>query len=236
MADADNPKMKAIERARKLMAMAADSSSPHEAAIAARRARAIMDKYQLDFADLKDQSNFSAAATGAPRARVPIWEQFICVGIAELNDCVVHFNKHGCFIFKGFDEDVQVARFMYGYLAEHGIRCCKNFMAKNPDGCRNSYKLGYANAVRDKIDGMLAERKEQLKTSDGKSLVLLKKQLVENEFGKAGYKTKKRSTPADLYSTFEGYQAGKRTNIVNGIDAETRDALQRSEPKECQNG
>ncbi len=45
-----------IERVRKLLSMAVDTSSPHEAAIAASRARKLMDKHQIDLADLIDES------------------------------------------------------------------------------------------------------------------------------------------------------------------------------------
>ena len=46
---------KIMERVRKLLAMAKDATSPHEAAIAARRARSLMDKHQLEEHEMEVQ-------------------------------------------------------------------------------------------------------------------------------------------------------------------------------------
>ena len=121
---------KAVERARKLMAMAADASSPNEAAIAARRARKIIDEYQLSTSDLA-QSEFDTQAYGKARERIPTWENIIITGVALLNDCIVVINDDGNFIFKGLAEDVEVSVFMSSYLIENGKRQCKTFMKTN---------------------------------------------------------------------------------------------------------
>lgn len=48
----DEKAKKIRERIRKLLAMAGDASSPQEAAIAARRAKALLHKYNLSEADV----------------------------------------------------------------------------------------------------------------------------------------------------------------------------------------
>lgn len=212
-------KEKAIDRARKLMAMAADSSSPHEAAIAARRARAIMDEHQLGLGDLAEKSEFGSVTAGKARQHIPLWEQSLCIWIANLNDCVARFDGLGRFVFSGFDEDAEVCKFMFFYLTENGRRTCKEFIKQKPWGCRNSFKLHYAHAVTEKIQAILEARKEQLKTSTGKSLVLVKKGLVEKQFGTADYGKTKRKIEVDYDSAIAGLQAGERTNIVTGVES-----------------
>ena len=56
------------ERIAKLLAMAKDAASPNEAAIAAGRARSLMDKYQLDEYDIKDAAPVQFAQGDATRA------------------------------------------------------------------------------------------------------------------------------------------------------------------------
>lgn len=217
-------KEKAIERAKKLMAMAADSSSPNEAAIAARRARAIIDKYQINLSELGDKDQFGTSIGSKARQRTPAWEQTLCISIADLNDCIAKFDGQGRIVFKGFAEDAEVCAFMYHYITENGKRCCKAYIARNPRGCRNSFKLGYAWAVKEKISEIIKERQAEIKTSTGTSLVLLKKNLVESEFGVANYGEKATAT-ANPSSQLAGEIAGRRTNIVTGLGGDQRAAI-----------
>jgi len=139
-------KNKAIERARKLLAMAADSSSPNEAVIAARRARSIIDKFQINNYDLEDVSDFGISSPGKARTKIPQWEQNIAIVVAQLNDCIANIER-GKFQYKGFSEDAEVAGFMFLYIVENGKRTCKEFMQSTYNGCRNSFKLNYSWAI-----------------------------------------------------------------------------------------
>lgn len=218
-------KEKAIERARKLMAMAADSSSPHEAAIAARRARSVMDEYQVSASDLEEASEFSEKSVGKARMKIPVWEQVLCSNIGKLNDCIVKFDREGRFLFQGFDEDAEVAKFMLLYLTENGKRCCKRHIKEKPAGCRYSFKLGYAEALVRKILEIIESRKQDLKTGLGQSLVVIKKALVEKEFGIQQYKTESRGRPADPTSALAGFIAGQKANVVTGLGSDKRTSI-----------
>jgi len=218
----EQKKEKIIDRARKLMAMAGDKSSPEEAAIAARRARSIIDQYQLSLSDLQEESEFGCAVASKARRITPGWEQSLTIWVAELNDCVAKFDRYGRIVFGGFDEDVKVCKFMFYYLTEKCKRACKEYMKSNPCGCRNSFKLGYAWAVTDKIKLMIEARKTDLKTSSGTSLVLIKKDLVEKEFGVTKYGKERQTKSADLLSQIAGQMVGEKTNIVTGLEEDNR--------------
>lgn len=217
-------KRKAIERARKLMAMAADTSSPNEAAIAARRARSLMDKFQLDADDLTESPEFGASSVGKQRLNIPQWEQNLVIAVARLNDCIAA-RKNGRLIFKGFAEDAEVASFMFLYLIENGKRTCKQFIQSHPLGCRNSFKLNYAWAIESKIREILKSRESELNTSSGTSLVLVKNKMVEHHFGKEKYREKENKRETDPISSIMGRKAGQQTNIVTGLHAENREPL-----------
>lgn len=209
---------KIIERARKLMAMAADSSSPNEAAIAARRARALIDKYQLSIGDLEERTEFGMAKGSRARRATPRWEQHLAIKVANLNDCIVKYDGAGALTFAGFDEDATVAAFMFGYITDACKRQCDSYIkTQNRFGNRNAFKWGFARAIGEKIDEMLKERQAQVMTSTGTSLMVVKKELVEKEFGGANYGQQRANVAKDHHAAAAGHAAGRRTNIVTGV-------------------
>lgn len=224
-------KQKLIERVQKLMAMAADGSSPNEAMIAARRARKLMDEHQLTVEDLTSRSEFSVGKSSAARRFTPHWENILCVAVAELNDCLATLKWQGetmngvmsSLTFKGFDEDVAVAKYMFAYLVENGKRQCSKYM-KDKGYTRYNAKVGtafkdaYSKEVCVKINQIINERKAEAET--GKGLMIVKKQLVEQEFGEAKYKTQKRKVAKDHKSQDareKGKVAGENTPIHTGL-------------------
>jgi len=78
-----------------LLAMANDASSPNEAAIAARRARKLMDQEGLTQAEVERMGSggatFAAMGSGKAKRFMPKWEQSLAVGVASLNDCIVRW-------------------------------------------------------------------------------------------------------------------------------------------------
>jgi len=230
---------KILNRVKKLLAMAADGSSPNEAAIAAKRARALMDKHQISEKDIVESDGFGEETGGRRRQAIPKWEQFIAVKCAMLNDCKVTYDygkwhEDGkTFRFQGFESDVVVARFMYGYLVENGNRLCKRFM-KTAEGSgitvTNTFKMGYSRELCDKITEIIEERKSRVVTSTGTSLVVQKTALVEQRFGVAKY-GKSRST---RHYGFEyeaaaqaGRAAGRAANITTGVTGKQQERLAR---------
>ncbi|SBT96707.1 hypothetical protein PII10A_25 [Pseudomonas aeruginosa] len=82
---------KAKDRIRKLTAMAADSSSPHEAAIAAERVKKLKDKYDLhDFeATGEIREEFDEQIATRYYSAIPNWMKFFSVAVATYNDCIM---------------------------------------------------------------------------------------------------------------------------------------------------
>lgn len=89
--------MKDIEKIRKrirrLLAMAGDAGSPHEAAIAARRAAAMMRKHDLSEEDTTEDSwsvdDFAGEFTNQLYKREPGWLSALHIPVAQLNGCEV---------------------------------------------------------------------------------------------------------------------------------------------------
>src|SRR6478609_1846278 len=118
------------ERIAKLLAMSRDASSPNEAAIAAGRARKLMDQYQLqefDLAKALKEEFGSIPATHFSRG-MPVYMQTLAVAVAQYNDCAARFEsgwmardkrdvinpKRGKRIaFVGYKDDAELAGQMY---------------------------------------------------------------------------------------------------------------------------
>lgn len=202
MSQADD---KILERVRQLLAMSRDASSPHEAAIAAGRARKLMDKYQIDLGDLKDSQGFGFMAAGPEYRFLPQWQGWLAVGIGGLNDCKVirqhkwqSTNASYSFqiVFQGYENDTICAAAMYDYLVETVKRLCATYIrelgyTKYPARIGDPYKQQAALTLQRRLKAITKEREEdvalRLAHQPGTSLVLYKMAAVEEHFGKANY-------------------------------------------------
>lgn len=230
-------KEKLIRKVKKLMAMAADASSPNEAAIAAGRARKLMDEHQISLEDLQERSSFSQRGCADARRFTPHWENMICVAVAKFNDCLSTLewkksSENGCYYqltFKGFDEDVRLAEYMFFYILEYGKRQCSKYMKEKGFKRYNarlgtSFKDAYAKELTAKINLLIKERQVESE-STGTGLMVVKNQLVEQHFGVAKYKSASRNRGMDIddiEAQMRGQQAGQDTPIHVGLETEER--------------
>jgi hypothetical protein len=170
------------DRIVKLLAMSKDASSPEEAAIAAKRARTLMDKHQLAEYDLLGKVAESFAKKKATRffAAMPMYLQFLATSIARYNDCQavfeggwvdfkkkqIHQQQWGkAILFRGYESDVDLSVQMYQSMTEAVDRLCKEFLLdkgynKYPVRIGGQFKLGAIMVIGNRIREMLAEREQ----------------------------------------------------------------------------
>ena len=212
-------KAKLLDRVRRLYAMANDSSSPNEAAIALRRVRSLMDAHQLTEADLQ-QSDF-AKAGGEHFNRMPRWYSILSIGVAAFNDCVVSLEyadgaKHAQ--FKGFENDTVSALLMLDYLIDCMERGWREFdqtrdRSSNTTAAKNSFYVGFAGTMQAKLKELAAARKaEYMDASTGTALVVIKMNMVRREFGMQRI-TRARQRVSDGGGHHAGQATAARTNI-----------------------
>lgn len=199
---------KILDRVRKLLAMAADSASPAEAAIAAGRARKLMDQHQIGLDDLKEANGFGFKPAGGEYRYMPEWQSVLSVGIAHMNDvkCVKQHKWQSSnssysyqLVFQGYESDVACAVAMYDYLVQTVKRLCANYISdlgytKYPARIGDPYKRAAAGELQSRLKAMAKEREQdvtlQMKqipgqpSAPGTSLVIFKMAQVEAEFGK----------------------------------------------------
>lgn len=228
-----------LERVRKLLAMAGDTSSPHEAAIAARRARALMAKYQLEHADvvldeLGDADNFATKPTGREFRRRPLWFNFLIVGIAEATETracwwgLPGIGWQGC--FSGYQPDVELAGFLLDYLADQieqlaavhreGQRQRPSFTyRKHPRTHMKDYREGLTIGVCDRLSEFYADGAADL-AGTANALTIAKRNAVDREFGQQKTDAVERD-PYSINAFATGREDAERVNVARGLESET---------------
>lgn len=198
------------ERIAKLLAMADDSSSPEEAAIAAGRARKLMDKHQLEAWECAKKIEEPMAERKATRAygAVPDYIGVFASIIGEFNDCQsvygsdivtrhmdYKFRKSTvkgakllgkAIFFRGYETDVQMCCDMFDALMEAASKQCKSYLApfgftRYPVKEGTAFKTMFVHAVGQRLREITIKR-DQI-TSTGTSLIVAKMNAVNAHFG-----------------------------------------------------
>lgn len=230
------------DRIAKLLRMAADASSPNEAAIAASRARALMDKHQLEVMDI-DQSikeEFDSAPPDRAFAALPEYLNWFATAVAKYNDCQhmifrakVDFKKKESdslkwgkqSVFRGYKSDVALAVDMYNRLNDAVNRLCKEWMKEQGYTSYSvriggHFKHGAFQIIADRLEQMTKER-DSIQCATGTALVLIKSTAVSNHFGEVKYKEGKGRDMDDhdeREARRAGHIKGKLVEIVKSLD------------------
>lgn len=218
-----------ITRVQKLLRMAADKSSPQEAAIAAGRARHLIDEYQLDDDELttadvsKVEFGEDFRATGR---QCDTWIGQTAVAVGKLNDCrSLWLRDRNTFQrgiqFSGLKVDAVCATLQLHYLIDVCARQIKSRQIKGR-GPITAYRRGFAHGVVTQIDRIFAEREREITTCDGRSLVAVKGQLVNQRFGVQRIR-KARRTKSERYDGW-AYRKGERDGERVSLNRQVKDS------------
>lgn len=191
-------KTKIIEKVRKLLALS-ESPNEHEAALAAARARDLLDKYDMALSEIdiaQDEILQHQVQTGTRRPYA--WMGSLAVMVGYAFSCRV-FRSGGVMVFCGTETDTQVADYIYIYL----IRTVRGmydghkrklqatgewavWQTRGPRIYLNSYATGLVRTIEDKLKKFVEsqERRERYKTHTGKDLMVLKDGAVQAYFNK----------------------------------------------------
>lgn len=203
MTEANVDLNKIKDRIAKLLRMAADSSSPEEAAIAAGRARSMMDKYQISAMSVESIDEvFLSKPASMFLKNFPMWMQTLGVQIARYNDCQATYTwgDHSAgsegnakaIEFRGYSSDVMMAIDMYKRLCSvidrlAGEYQTKKGIVKYDPKIGAEFKRGAATAIIQTVQSLTIEREKIEHLTKGTSLVAFKMKGVEEKFGKMNY-------------------------------------------------
>jgi hypothetical protein len=181
-----------IDKIRKLLALA-DSCNEHEAALAAAHAQRLLAAHNLAMADIEaahkpDKANTIEATVSKT---LPKWMRHLSSGVSIAFDCqAIHHPAIGKLTFIGVGADVQVAAYIFAYLAQTIRKLCSNYMkqhvsdtvpAKNRELRRQSYYLGAVSTVTLRLQ----EQKKQTPITTG-ALVPVKEGLIKKAMSEMG--------------------------------------------------
>jgi hypothetical protein len=174
----------ALEKAAKLLRLA-QSSNPHEAALAASRAQEIMDRFKLT-------SDAVAGVGGEIRSEEPIrnfaedplesgskidrWRAWLAMEVAKANQCKVYGGR-GLFLI-GRASDVTSVRYLYAWLTREIERLAARDCAGNGRTYWNNYRLGAVETVVRRLKESQAEtvravKAEALESGGERALILV---------------------------------------------------------------
>lgn len=239
---------KVLERVRRLLAMAKDTSSPNEAGIAAHRAQKLMEEYNLEnvesiLSDLDDSGNveeetvtgFKVAGNSKKAAKeIPAWCNRLSVAVAQLFDCEVRpvstYAKTGVYgsvaiSFYGYRTDLAVCKWTFEYLLDQVRKFNRNARKRYGQGNRSllsDYRLGLIAGIL----GVLREAKEkkeqakQAVASTGTALVVVKHDAIAKKFGPFRYQAS-RGSKVDARAWTEGVVDGRSVHLSQPIDGST---------------
>lgn len=256
---ASEEKKKILERVRKVLAKAGNNPSAEEAAAAASMAEQILAKYNLEFAEVQveeldageglvAEKVYANVNVGAAK-KISDWAQWLAVATAEMFDCHCRLTNGEVRVsanvstgarmveFIGYETDVRVCAWTYGYFFQTLVRSSKVYTQKlNLDGVVGNamkkplqeFRQAASLVLCGRIRQLIAER-DGRRSGDGTStaLVVLKRQKIDEQYGGFNYQQSgKELNWTDESARLAGAAAGARVDLnvrgVHGREASTQ--------------
>jgi len=223
-----------IAQLQKIQAMTeANGCTESEAFVAAGKAQALMDEYGLTLGEIKATStpdDLCEKAEFQAEGRKTVHEvQFTSGKVAEYTNCRV-WKTGNKICFFGLAADVQIARYLSGVFQTamdtefaRYWRTARDFSETHGRTARKSFMLGMARRLRERLAELIQsrayEQELQPAASDCRTLVVVKKQVVEKAFKALGMNLRRGSSghcSRDGSSYDAGFKAGNNVTISHG--------------------
>lgn len=190
--------MKDIEaikaKIRKLLALAGNNPSAHEANVAMTMAHKLMAKFNLQSRDVTDIEEQYIDARNTMRSSGP-WAVTICNWIGQLYFCKYYVTRHGkrvdTHIFVGKQSNVEMAQMISDYVI--GIVHTGSIQASRTGGvpARNSFRNAAAQQIFLRCKSLIeAAKRGDITDETGTALVLASTYLVEQEKAKEYFESR----------------------------------------------
>ncbi len=223
-----------IRRVKALMEKTtAAGCSEAEAMTAAETVSRLMNKYDLQFTDIKlaEQANCQEADYDVGFQRTPTF--YVCNCIAYLTDTRAWVrtnpNKSLSIIFFGFETDVAVAQYLYKICDRAMLWAWMDYKAKSDykqsttkqrKAIQNGFDVGMANRINERLRAMKDEQRRE-NSASGRDLVIVKGPIVEAEMERLGISIGRAraggSRPMDGAAYRAGQDAGAAVAFNKGV-------------------
>lgn len=207
---------KIAARIKALLAKSVENGATEEEALAAmQKARELMDKYGITPAALEAEAETIRTAN----VKRDGWGTFIikdriASNVAIYTDCKLWITPEKKFAILGSETDRLFCEWLLDSLDQYIRRACVEFIKAQPKLTGNrwdhekAFCIGAIKRINARLTALIAERRRSVKTSDGKSLVIVKSQLVESAFAKLGMRLG-NSKNSVRYKRNDAYAAGE---------------------------
>lgn len=213
------------DKINKLLALA-QSSNPHEAALAASRAQELMVKYAIDEAALGDAAEsknepIETQPMGFGYKRIPKWEPTLLHALSKSFFCrAFYVAGHDAYVVgRASDRAALIATFTYlrneiRLMADVAWKSQPSEFAVHGKRWKDSFYHGVCITVRDRLGASL---KELVADNTGTALVLANKQKEVDDFVAQNHKLRGGNTRTVDSSGFSaGKTAGHALNLNGG--------------------
>ena len=230
-----------IEKIKKLLALS-KSSNENEARLAAQKASELMQKHQIDAADVliqevKTQKIVRENYEVEGLRMKYVWVETLGYAVARLFDgsVLTTGQLHGTrFIFVGYPKDIEAMRMLFRHLYDSWLSIVEaDLQAAKADHVGNwkprdtmKFKLGhgqgYASRISQRCDELVAARKAAVSRSSGSgtALVLVKDRALEEWKTENNIRTVKRHQSSGSMSGYaHGVRAGSNAALGGAIGA-----------------
>lgn len=195
-----------------------------EALAAAEKLGKLLEEHNLSM----DEVGVREEAAACKKNEVFAADDFaghLVVGIGKFCELIVYKSPGeghaGKYVFFGTPHDLEIAVYLYEICAEAMEYDWTDFMEKYGYSLRKrqSFRQGFSRRVYDRLMQMKAER-DARNASTCRDLIVLKDQLVTQEFSKTGIrlvKSRGGGGPVDPNAYRAGMAAGGRVNLNNPL-------------------
>ena len=226
-----------LRRIRKLLAIASDSrANANEAAATASQAEKIMRAFQIDNSTvIESELRAGGGAFGDefvgtsmdPESfgrKASAWVGPLGIAIADFYDCQARYDWHGggkALKFSGYGADAAMAKYTYIYLVTTLARASNAYMSlgiyEREEGA--NFRYGFAKALWHSLkEETKKKRMEMAGNEKSNSLMIVKKNAVDNHFGKVKYGTGSSRSGDGMD---HGYSQGKKVDVTRrGISSD----------------
>lgn len=236
---------KIIEKIKKLLALST-SHEPHEAALAMKMARELMDTYSISTSDLEVSDITTKEGIKGKYKTPPNYIVRLAKLCAELFECGVLYNTNSRSkyirstdtfrtvyetrpVFIGPDPHSEICGYTYDVLARKLVASRKDYRTgfrqpSNVTAARDSYAEGWVDAVERKIADMVPPKPEPT-LSDETGLICLTPIEAYIKSQVDGHKTARRNSKYSEDARFDGYNDGLAVDIHRGMGTTNGQAL-----------
>lgn len=246
-AAAENGREKVLEKIRKLMSLAGDArGNVNETAAAAEAAQRLMFQFKVDMSELEVEMEAAEPITDVDLLQVlgqkstMGWQTVLANAIARANFCrclITPWSKYRPSKLQIFGKpgDVQATSYLFRVVVNQIHDLCKRYAAEQktvwgsvPSGATNSFRLGAANAISQRVGAARRQQEAALREAvreAANSTALARVKSADSEIDSwmkdtfRNTKTYNVSKPSTVNGYYEGVAAGKTVALSGGRNA-----------------